>query len=118
MGLFFATVKSVIFATVADFLYTPIWWYTRGLWRQFQGVAGSILTRQRDLAIDVWFKNLLVPMYGQYDLTGRLISFFMRLVQIIGRVIVLLIWVGLLLVWLMVWVLIPAGVMYLIWQQL
>lgn len=118
MGLFYQTIKAVMFATIADFLYTPVWWYSRGLWRQLRGAAGSFVGKQRDLAIDVWLKNLLVPMYGQYDMVGRLISFFMRLVQIIGRAIVLLIWAGLLVMWLIAWVLIPVGVVYLFWKQL
>src|SRR3989338_3745667 len=107
MGLMIQTLRAVISGTIADFLYTPIWWYTGGLLRQLKGVWGSFVARQEQLAIDVWLKNLFVPMYGQYDFTGRLISFFVRFAQIIGRAIVLLIWAVLLLVWLMVWVLIP-----------
>lgn len=117
MGAFLQTLRAVLIGTLADFLYTPGWWYTRGLWKQLRGVVGSWAARQRDLAIDVWLKNLFVPMYGQYDLAGRLISFFMRLAQIVGRGIVLVIWAGLLLGWLMVWVLIPVGVGYLIYRQ-
>ena len=117
MGMLLQTFKVVLFSTVADFLYTPVWWYTRGLWKQLRGVTGSFIRKQHDLAIDVWLKNLFVPMYGQYDIVGRLISFFMRLVQIIGRAIVLLIWAALLLVWLMAWILIPVGIVYFIWLE-
>lgn len=118
MGLFFQTLKAVLFATLADFLYTPVWWYSRGSWKQLRGAGGSFIRKQHDLAIDVWLKNLFVPMYGQYDFTGRLISFFMRLVQIIGRMIALIVWAVVLLVWLLVWLLIPVGVVYLIYIQL
>lgn len=118
MALFFQTLRAVVGATVAEFLYTPIWWYTWGLWKQLKAVMGSFTARQEALAVDVWLKNLFVPMYGQYDIAGRLISFFMRLVQSIGRIMVLIIWAALLLLWLMAWLLIPAGVAYLIWMQL
>src|SRR3989338_1634594 len=118
MALFFQTLRAVIGATAADFLYTPIWWYTRGLLKQLKGVAEILGTRQEALAIDVWVKNIGKPMYGQYDIAGRLISFFMRLVQIIGRSIVLVIWAGLLLLWLIAWILIPFAIAYLIWMQL
>lgn len=118
MGLFFQTFKAVLLGTVADFLYTPIWWYTRGLWRQLQGVVGSLSRQQRDLAVDVWLKNLLVPMYGQYDITGRIISFFMRLAQIMGRTFILLMWAVLCLAWLAAWVFIPVGVVYLVVMQI
>ena len=118
MGLLFQTLKAVFIDTIADFLYTPLWWYTRGLWRQMRGTVGSLAKQQRDLAIAVWLKNLFVPMYGQYDITGRIISFFMRLAQIVGRAIVLVIWVALLLMWLVVWILIPVGVGYLIFTQI
>ena len=118
MTLFFQTLKAVVGATIVDFLYTPIWWYIGGLWKQLKWIVGSFDARQMDLAIDVWFKNLLVPMYGQYDFAGRLISFFMRLVQIVGRMMVLLVWGILLLAWLMAWLLIPVGVVYLIWIQI
>ncbi len=112
MSLFFATLKSVLLATIADFLYTPIWWYTRGLWKQVRGVWGSFVVRQEQLAIDVWLKNLFVPMYGQYDFTGRLISFFVRFVQIIGRIVIMAIWGIILFAWLFVWILLPAVLMY------
>ena len=114
MGLFLATVKSVLFGTIADFLYTPIWWYTSGLWKQVRGVWGSFVLRQEALAVDVWLKNLFVPMYGQYDFTGRLISFFVRFVQIIGRIIVMTIWGIILLAWLSFWILIPPALIYFI----
>lgn len=118
MGAFLPTFKAVALGTIADFFYTPVWWYTRGLWRQLRGVAGSLGARQEALAVEVWLKNILVPMYGQYDFTGRLISFFMRLAQIGGRAVVLVVWAALLLVWLLVWLLIPVGVVYFIWIQL
>ena len=117
MVLLMQTMKTVFIDVMVDFLYTPVWWYSRGLWKQVKGVAGSVVARHRDLAIDVWLKNIGKPMYGQYDFWGRLISLFVRVAEIIGRFIVLLIWAMLCLGWLAVWALIPAGVVYLIYRQ-
>lgn len=118
MGAFSGTLRTVFVNTIADFFYFPIWWYTRGLLKQFKGVTGSFLSRKHDLAIDVWLKNIGTPMYGQYDFAGRVISFFMRLAQIIGRTFVLAVWAVLLLLWLLVWVAIPLIVVYFFVSQL
>lgn len=103
--------------TIADFLYFPVWWYTRGFLRQIKGAGGSIIVRQDALAIDIWIKNIMKPMYGQYDIVGRLISFFMRLFQIFARTIMLIVWTAVLVIWLMTWLMIPVAVVYFIGSQ-
>jgi len=37
------------------------------------------------VGLRVWLKNLFAPMFGQTDWQGRLISFFMRLAVLGGR---------------------------------
>jgi len=37
------------------------------------------------LGVLLWLKNLFVPMFGQHDWQGRLVSFLIRLVQLIAR---------------------------------
>lgn len=118
MLFFFKTLKVVFLDIIADFIYFPIWWYTRGLFRQIRSVFKSLYVRQDALAIGVWLKNLNKPMYGQYDMSGRIISFFARLSQIIGRSIWLLIWMLILLVWILLWLLIPVAIVYLIYVQI
>lgn len=117
MGGFFSTLKNVIRDTVVDFLYFPVWWYSRGLLKQIKGAGGSVIARQDALAIDIWIKNIGKPMYGQYDLVGRLISFFMRLFQIFVRTCALIVWTALMVVWLVVWLIIPIAVVYFIFFQ-
>lgn len=51
----------------------------------FQGSVTTLRGYARYFAIEVWIKNIFVPMFGQHDWQSRLISVFMRLVQIIGR---------------------------------
>jgi len=63
----------------------PVWWYGSGLLGMIDWAWQGLVFRWRSYAIALWFRNLFVPMYGQYDLTGRLVSVFMRLIMIIGR---------------------------------
>ena len=37
------------------------------------------------MGVLLWLKNLFVPMFGQHDWQGRLVSFLIRLVQLIAR---------------------------------
>lgn len=37
------------------------------------------------MAPGLWLKNIFVPMYGQTDWQGRIMSFFMRFVNVVGR---------------------------------
>ncbi len=68
-----------------DILSFPLWWYTHGLLRMARWWRESVRGYARLLALEIWIKNLFVPMFGQYDWQSRLISIFMRLVQIVGR---------------------------------
>lgn len=118
MNLLFPTIRTVLLNVVADFFYFPVWWYTGGLKKQLTGILGSFLARQDALALDIWIKNIVTPMYGQYDIQGRIISFIMRLAQIIGRLFILIVWGILLLAWLTVWLFIPVAVAYFIYIQI
>ncbi|KKU13737.1 MAG: hypothetical protein UX17_C0010G0004 [Parcubacteria group bacterium GW2011_GWC2_45_7] len=118
MSLLLQTLRTVLLNVVADFFYFPIWWYAGGLKKQLTGILGSFLARQDALALDIWIKNIATPMYGQYDIQGRIISFIMRLAQIIGRLFILIVWGVLLVAWLIVWVLIPVSVAYFVFIQI
>src|SRR3989338_2734955 len=76
-----------------DVLYFPLWWYTRGFLNLLMSLLNFLSDKQKSLALLVWLKNIFRPMYAQYDWQGMLISFFMRLVQIIFRSIFMLFWV-------------------------
>ena len=51
-------------------------------------------------------------MFGQYDWEGRIISFFMRLIQLIVRSILLLLWALFLSVLVLTWTLLPVYISY------
>jgi hypothetical protein len=103
---------------VIDIIYFPLWWYTRGLVRLVFFLEKFIINRERSLAFLVWVKNIHRPMYGQYDWQGRLISFFMRLFQIIVRGIVLVFWLIFALALFLIWIALPFLIFYEIYFQL
>ncbi len=108
---------KIIAGIIGELLYFPIWWYSVGLWRLAKNLYGFWIGQERSLGFSVWLKNIFVPMYGQYDLTGRLISFFVRLVQIIVRGVVLLFWLAIVISVFIFWLALPVLLLgALIWQ--
>lgn len=72
-----------------DIFYLPVWWYSRGLLVVIKHAFDWCRKANGKLAPGLWLQNIFVPMFGQYDFTGKAISFFMRLVQVIFRTIAL-----------------------------
>lgn len=83
--------KRLVIDTVMGVVGFPLWWYTRGLLQFARFVWRTLADYQAMLGIVVWVKNIFVPMYGSYDIVGRIISFFMRLAMIVLRGIALII---------------------------
>lgn len=83
--------KLLFLDVVWDIVYFPIWWYSQGFLGTAKWVRIKIVNLSRSLGLSVWIKNLFRPMYGQRDIAGQIISFFMRSVQIIFRTIILVI---------------------------
>lgn len=81
---------SVLRDIFLDVIMFPIWWYSRGLVLLMEGSLAVLEGYSRRLAIGVWMKNIFVPMFGTSDWQSRLISIFMRSVQIVGRSFVLM----------------------------
>ena len=98
---------KIIISLIFEILYFPVWWYGVGLGRSLKGIWRFWRDQEKVLGFSVWAKNIFVPMYGQYDWAGRLISFMVRLVQIIFRGFVLLIWLVLCLLALIAWLVLP-----------
>jgi hypothetical protein len=70
---------------VFEFLKLPFWWYSSGLKNTLVWFSKSLQSSIRFFGLDVWIKNLFVPMYGENSVSGRLISFFVRLFMIVFR---------------------------------
>lgn len=93
---------------IRDFLFFPFWWYSLGLVEFVKSLWDFLYNRHRALALDIWVKNIFRPMYGQTDWQGMLISFFMRLLQIIFRSLVMLIYFAAALAMLLLWLGLPV----------
>ncbi|MBI4458212.1 hypothetical protein HY633_04575 [Candidatus Uhrbacteria bacterium] len=75
-----AIIAANVFGSLASF---PVWWYTRGALRMAGKCFGLVREQARDYGVNVWIKNLFVPMFGQRDIWGKLISFWLRSTMII-----------------------------------
>jgi len=82
---FGAVARLVLIDLAGSVLWFPYWWYTTGLIAILQATKNALIYRSRSFGIKIWIRNFFVPMYGQYDWTGRLVSVFMRFVVLIGR---------------------------------
>jgi len=98
---------KIIISIILEIVYFPIWWYSVGLYRLLKNTANIFRNQEKSLGFLVWAKNILVPMYGQTDWAGRLISFLVRLVQVIGRGFVLTIWLIICLAIIIFWLALP-----------
>ncbi len=77
-----------------------------------KGLINLLINKQKSLALFVWVKNIFRPMYAQTDLAGRLISFFIRLAQIIFRSFIMLFWIIFSLAIIVFWIIAPVFVIY------
>ncbi|MFA6215238.1 MAG: hypothetical protein WC768_01565 [Patescibacteria group bacterium] len=111
-NLAFTSFKYVAIDLIGDILYWPIWWYTKGLIKTAAYCLNEIEGQQERLGLAVWAKNLFTPMFGQYDIEGRIISFFIRLVQIIARTILLFVWAILIFCLFLFWLILPVIIGY------
>lgn len=105
--MFLIVLQRIIIEALLDLFYFPVWWFSFGIKRAILWCVEVFKTGNEWLAPGLWFANIAVPMYGQYDWQGRIISFFMRLVQIIFRLIGLTVWLMFCLVLFIVWILWP-----------
>ena len=109
---------KLLIELVRDILYFPIWWYSRGLLKIIISMKDFLSDRQKQLALIIWIKNIFRPMYGQYDWQGMIISFFIRLFQIIVRgVLMLFLFIGAVVV-VLTWLILPIFTIYEIIFQL
>jgi hypothetical protein len=101
-----------------DFFYLPIWWYTKGFVHLLNGLKNLFDTANIQFSPKLWLKNIFVPMYGQYDWEGRIVSFFVRLGNVIIRSFVLLIWIVILIGMFLLWIFLPPFVLYMFFQPI
>ena len=102
--------QRIALEAVLDIFYFPFWWYTRGALRSIRWCLDLFASGNAYLAPMLWLKNIFVPMYGQYDWQGRIISFLMRLAQIFFRSFALALWLLFSFILFIIWLLLPLAV--------
>lgn len=70
---------------IGSVFWFPVWWYTSGAKKMVEWCVEGLRYRAKQYAFGIWIRNFFVPMYGQYEWTGRAISVFMRFVVIVFR---------------------------------
>ena len=98
---------------IGDVIYAPVWWYSRGFLKLLGGLKGRLVFFERSLGLRLWITTLGKPMYGQYDIAGKLISFFMRLAVLFWKIIIFLFYCLFLLLVILAWLVVPIWV---VWQ--
>lgn len=98
---------KIVFQTLGNIIYFPFWWYSVGFVETIKKEAIFFRNQEKSLGFSVWLANIFVPMYGQADAAGRIISFFIRLVQIIARGLALLLWLALVIAGAILWLALP-----------
>lgn len=112
-NLFISSLKFVFRDLIGDIIYFPVWWYTKGIKKVTLFCFGEVKETARKLSIGILFSHLLKPMYGQYDIAGRIISLFFRILQFLWHLLFLIIWLVLMLVIFIFWIVFPI---FSIWQ--
>ena len=112
------TLTGILADILKDIFFFPFWWYSIGLTGTVKKLVDFIVDKEKSLALFVWVKNIFIPMYGQRDWQGYLISFFVRLVQIIFRSLILVFWVIIALIFFWLWFVFPGLVIYMIIGQI
>ena len=110
--------KAVFGDVVGGILNAPVFWYTRGAYDAGRYCWFMIVRRWKTLALGVWIANIFVPMYGQHDIAGWLISFFMRLIQIVARGMVMILWTALVIIIFIAYLAVPVLVVVELLRQL
>ncbi|MEI6529195.1 MAG: hypothetical protein WCN88_02175 [Candidatus Falkowbacteria bacterium] len=109
---------KIIVSLILEIVYFPIWWYSVGFFRTSKNVWNFLRGQEKSLGFSVWAKNIFVPMYGQSDWAGRLISFLVRLVQVIFRGFALLIWTIICIIVLLFWLALPLMLLFALFFQI
>lgn len=112
MNVILSTFKFIFIDIIGDFVIWPFWWYTVGLKDRLIYIGEQAKITWMNLGLNIWLKNIFVPMYGDKSLIGRLISFFARVVVLVFRLLVFVFWMCLVLITLIIWIALPVAVIW------
>ncbi len=108
----FTYLSVITIEILGKIIYFPIWWYSVGLFKKARSLWFFLKYKEKNLGLFIWLKNIFVPMYGQRDFSGRIISFFIRFFQIIFRGLVLFFWLLGVIFMLLAWIALPVFLVF------
>ncbi len=85
MSILIAVIKSTFLHGLINIIIFPFWWYSIGVKKRFLGLINGANNLFRNLALKLMLTHLFKPMFGERSISGRIISFFMRLLILILR---------------------------------
>ncbi|MFA5936145.1 MAG: hypothetical protein WC787_04835 [Patescibacteria group bacterium] len=103
-----AVARLLFIDLLGSVAWFPVWWYTKGLMKVVNASWGALHYRVQSYGFRIWIRNFFVPMYGQYDITGKLVSVVMRFFVLIARAIALVVEAIVYFVGIVAWGLAPA----------
>jgi hypothetical protein len=106
--------RYILQRIVLDTLYFPVWWYTRGFWNVIKWAGESLKDVERMAALRIWLKAMFKPMFQDYTREGRIVSFFMRVILLIFKLLMVGVWALILLSLVCLWLGLPVVLMILI----
>lgn len=107
-------VQRIVLDFFWHLVYFPVWWYTKGLTKALLYCFNLLRSGNDFMAPGIWLQNLFVPMFGQNDWQGRIVSVLMRFINIIVRGIGLFIWSMAVFLIFLLWLLWPIFVLYML----
>lgn len=113
MSPLIAIVKSTFGEALISVLYFPAWWYSLGLKKRLIGFKQGVANLAHSLALKLMFIYLFKPMFGERSKSGRVISFFMRLILLIWRLFLFILGTAGRVVLLIIWIILPVVA---VWQ--
>lgn len=111
-SLFLSSLQFIAKDIIGDILYFPVWWYTVGLKKVYLGFWHQLISLINGFSLPILFRSILKPMYGDYTRSGRIISFFMRIIHVSVLTIGTVIWSIILMILFLAWMVIPAFIVY------
>lgn len=75
--------STALIQSTKELMLMPIWWYTSGLVLVLSMTKNAVFNMVDLFGLRIWIKNLFVPMYGETTISGKIISFFVRLFMIL-----------------------------------
>ncbi|MFA5211519.1 MAG: hypothetical protein WC414_03385 [Patescibacteria group bacterium] len=110
--MYLLVLQRILLSFIWDFFYFPLWWYSSGTKKAIIYCYHFFECGNEFLAPWIWLKNIFVPMFGQYDFQGRLVSFFVRFFNVFFRLLALFFWFWFVLLLFILWFILPIFVFF------